>query len=537
MQSKPRLSNPILFIIATSALLLSACEPVVKSISVGTFVDSPVEGLEYKTQSLSGKTNQYGQFQYLTGESVIFSIGNIHFPSIKAEQEVTPLSVFSVNDLNNISVINMLRLLQTLDQDANPNNGISISTKAIDAAAGLHVNFSSANFDSQVASLVKNSGSSNTVLISKEAAVQHFRGAIPYRSADIVGAWALMDLQTPQKGTLNSNDFELNFDKAIVDPDFIVSLAPLQNNPSSQTTDFTLLSKISDLSLTTEGNFRGKITEQGNIFDFAYLGASKDIVLGYQNDLTHQALSIGVKVSLKYTLQDLMGSWQGFSLQTPSHGSADPTQFAYVVEKHIIDSQGAASRTIIASSDKAAITSTDQYTFSFGDLENMPILKGNGNNYAMNASKTVMINPIFNAQNNQFSVMVKYAKNYSQDDLIGTWYGISIQTPQQNQSFGTLFDTNITQFVINEKGDATITDILLSHALDVKRFNLTIDNDGQISTSPSINGANYWSMDATKTVLLLMTLRDDNSQNLTLFIKQKSASLPPTQIIMTSPKH
>lgn len=520
MYSRPQPLKPSFFAIAIYTLLITGCDSIVSNIISGQFVDSPVEGLEYQTASLSGKTNQYGQFQYLPGETVVFYIGNIRFPVVQAGNEITPLSVFSVNNLDDVGVVNMLRLLQTLDQDGNPNNGISISTQAIDASAGLDVNFTAPNFDAQVASLVANSGSPYTTLISKEDAVQHFRTALPYRTSDIVGAWAFMALQTPEKGTLNSDDFALNFDQAIVGSDSVISLSPLVNNPSTQTPNFTIMSKISDLSLVDEGSVRGQIIEQGELFDFAYLGSSKDMVIGYQSALTHQEISFSIKVSLDYTLRDLEGNWQRFLLQTPNNGNSDPTQYGYLVEDHIINDLGSASRQIIASSDDNVATSYDVYSFAFSDIDNMPILLANGNNYAMNAAKTVMINPIFNQQNNQFSVMLKQAAHYAQQDLIGTWYGITIATPQQNQIHSQLFDTDITRFIIDEQGDASITDILLSHALEVKNFNLSINSQGQISTSPSIDGTNYWAMDASKTILVLLTLNPNNSQSLTIFIKQ-----------------
>lgn len=522
MRLKPALSIPFLFIMLSAALLLTGCDPLTKSISLGEFVDSPVEGLEYKTKTLSGKTNKYGKFQYLTGESVVFSIGNIRFPSVSGGKEITPLSVFSVNNLNNTAVVNMLRLLQTLDQDGNPNNGISISAKAIEAAAGLSVNFSAANFDAQVATFIKNAGAVNSVLVSANEAIQHFRGALPYRSSDIVGAWGMMELQTPQTGTLNSSDFGLNFTMAIVGADEVISLSPLQSNPTSQSSAFNILSNISDLSLINTGPVRGQIIEQGSVFDFAYLGASKDISLGYRTANTRQEISISVKVSLEYVLRDLAGTWKRFSLITPNNNNADPSQYNYFVEKHVINEQGTATWNIIASNNTVPTPSNNQYTFSFSHINNLPVAVANGNNYAINASKTVMINPIFSAKSNQFSIMLKQATKYAQEDLTGTWYGISLSTPQQNQSYATFFDTDVTRLIIDEKGKITATDILLSKTIAVNGFSLSIDTAGKITTSPKVNGTSYWAMDATKTMLMVLTINSNNAQKVTVLIKQSA---------------
>lgn len=509
------------FTLAIIALVLSGCDGIEIQKNQGQFIDSPVEGLEYETPSFSGKTNQYGQFDYLLGESVTFSIGSIRFPAVLAGEEITPLSIFGVNDLENVSVVNMLRFLQTLDQDANPLNGIVISDQAIAAAAGADVNFSAYNFDTQVASIVKNSGSPYTTLIDSADAVQHFRTALPYRSADIAGAWALIGLKTPKKGTLNSDNFGLNFDKAIVGLDDVISLNPLENNPSSQAPNFTILSDFSDISLTKEGTVRGEVIDQGQLFDFAYFGSSKDTLLGYRTISTSQELIMSVKVALEYTLRDLEGTWKRFGLQTPNNNNADPTQYGYFVQEHMIDNAGAATMNTLASNNQTPNVINNKYTFYFDQLKNLPILMAQGNAYAMNASKTVMINPVFSAQNNVFSILLQQASSYSQEDLTGTWYGGSIATPQENQNYGQLFDSDIIKFIIDAEGRLTATDILLGSILEVNGFQLLINHAGNISTSPVVDGTSYWGMDASKSVLIVLTLGNNNDQTLTVLIKQK----------------
>ena len=499
---------------------LSGCDSLVSSIALGTFVDSPVEGLEYKTDTLTGKTTQNGQFQYLPGETVVFSIGNIHFPAVKAGEKVTPLSVFNVDELDNLSVVNMLRLLQSLDSDANPSNGISISQKTLDAASNINVDFNSTRFESQVASLIQNSGSPYTQLIDSKDAIQHFRGALPYRSADISGNWGLSGLRTPKKGTLNSNDFALNLNKAIVSLDNVISLSPLQNNPVSQTPNFSLLAEISDLSLKKEGGVRGEIIEEGELFDFAYLGVSKDLFLGYRSINTHQELSLSVKVAQEYSSRDLEGVWRRFSLRTPNNNNADPGQYGYSVEDQSINIEGQASIQTLASENGASGPEFSPYPYLFNQINFFPVLNYDDNTLVMNASKTVMINPVFSVENNQFAIMLKKAQSYNQSDLTGIWFGGSISTPQINQNHGQLFDADIIRFVIDSKGRLTATDILLAKTLELNGFSLMINKAGEITPSPPIGGKSYWGMDATKSMILVLTLSDDNAQKLTILIKQ-----------------
>ena len=145
------------------------------AVLTGRFVDSAVSGLQYATASQSGVTDANGSFSYLAGEQVMFSIGDIDFPVTAGADIVTPLNVFSTTDIANTGVINMSRLLQSLDVDSNPDNGITISAEAAASATGLTVDFTSTAFDSQVINLVANSGSSTIALIDGETALDHFQ--------------------------------------------------------------------------------------------------------------------------------------------------------------------------------------------------------------------------------------------------------------------------------------------------------------------------------------------------------------------------
>lgn len=95
--------------------------------STGTFVDSPVINIGYRTETQNGVTNSRGEFNYFPGETVTFFIGDLEFPSIPAEQVVTPLDMADTDDISHPIVINISRLLQSLDKDGNPSNGISIT--------------------------------------------------------------------------------------------------------------------------------------------------------------------------------------------------------------------------------------------------------------------------------------------------------------------------------------------------------------------------------------------------------------------------
>jgi len=141
----------------------------------GRFVDSAVAGLQYATATQSGVTESDGSYDYLAGESVTFSIGDITLPTIPATEVVTPLSVFSTSVITDIRVMNLARLLQTLDTDGDPVNGIVLADAASASATGLNVDFAADSFDTDVVNLVANAGAANTSLVEGMAALEHLQ--------------------------------------------------------------------------------------------------------------------------------------------------------------------------------------------------------------------------------------------------------------------------------------------------------------------------------------------------------------------------
>lgn len=111
---------------------------------IGKFVDSPVEGLRYATNSLSGFTNNKGEFQYKTGETIKFFIGNIELGSAVGGELITPLTLTGENDLNNISnkSTNIARILQSLDENSSNTGKITIPV-LLASLENLNIDFES----------------------------------------------------------------------------------------------------------------------------------------------------------------------------------------------------------------------------------------------------------------------------------------------------------------------------------------------------------------------------------------------------------
>jgi len=172
----------------TKTVVITTNESSVIETKVGIFVDSLVQGLNYQTATYSGKTNVNGQFDYIDGETVTFSIGDISFSSsVPSTGIVTPLTVFKTTSTSDLAVLNLARLLQSLDADRDNSNGIAISEATHVLATSfqnLDFDVSSADFDVAIAGLLTNEGI--TALVSDADAKEHLEQAITEASSGLI---------------------------------------------------------------------------------------------------------------------------------------------------------------------------------------------------------------------------------------------------------------------------------------------------------------------------------------------------------------
>lgn len=145
-------------------LTLTACGgggggggPVGGSTNTGYFVDSAVSGLSYLTSSgIAGVTDATGAFDYAPGDTVTFSVGDVVIGEATGASLLTPVSLVpGATDETDTTVTNIARFLQSLDDDGDPSNGITIDADVAIAAAGQSLDFSSANFDTDASTLVE----------------------------------------------------------------------------------------------------------------------------------------------------------------------------------------------------------------------------------------------------------------------------------------------------------------------------------------------------------------------------------------------
>ncbi|MBV1882361.1 MAG: hypothetical protein KUG82_12050 [Pseudomonadales bacterium] len=120
----------VLISIAGLIPVLSSCGD--RKINTGHIHDSAVGGLSWTIDDETGLTGATGDFPYDDSDgkekTVSFTLGSIQLGSTTAERDLTIVDlVEGASGVKNNSVTNIARLLQTLDDDGDLENGITIT--------------------------------------------------------------------------------------------------------------------------------------------------------------------------------------------------------------------------------------------------------------------------------------------------------------------------------------------------------------------------------------------------------------------------
>ena len=155
----------------------------------GVFLDSPVIGMNYFTETISdGVTTEDGEFTYLEGEMVTFYLGALTFEAVKAAAQVTPADIGG--GLATTTTVNILQLLQSLDENGNLSDGITIpkDDASINAFEGIGLlDITNASFDASVSAILTSIGKT---LVTEEAAQAHFTDTL---KGQLTGSWLLSE--------------------------------------------------------------------------------------------------------------------------------------------------------------------------------------------------------------------------------------------------------------------------------------------------------------------------------------------------------
>ncbi|MEM6302293.1 MAG: hypothetical protein AAF749_11180 [Pseudomonadota bacterium] len=147
-------------ILITSVLLLSACggsgggggtpiappppsiAPPPGPVMTGVITPVPIEGLRFSTPSLTGVTSVAGEFDYREGESITLAMGATELGTVEESPELSlfdlrrSVVLTDIRMINNAlggpessytASVNALRILYSLDDDQNPDTGISVT--------------------------------------------------------------------------------------------------------------------------------------------------------------------------------------------------------------------------------------------------------------------------------------------------------------------------------------------------------------------------------------------------------------------------
>lgn len=183
-----RLGNLVLMFLSCVVLLNSSCaieedevitaDTVERAGSPGVFLDSAVAGVNYITSSgLAGVTDANGTFYYNSGDIVSFTLGDVSLGSVTGSAKLTPVEVMGASGTADPKVINLSRLLQTLDADGDPSNGINIEAATQTALKGKAIDFDVpvTSFDKATTAVTEAVGKP---MVSATAALKHLHSTM-----------------------------------------------------------------------------------------------------------------------------------------------------------------------------------------------------------------------------------------------------------------------------------------------------------------------------------------------------------------------
>lgn len=137
----------------------------VATTGTGYYIDSAVSGVNYTCGSQEGITGADGSFTFEVGSSCTFYLGDMELRGVDTGLLVDGENVYETD-------VGIARILQSLDSDGNPDNGITIEAATVQALAGEGITSlptSEADMDEMLAVIAANGGTE----VSEEDAAGH----------------------------------------------------------------------------------------------------------------------------------------------------------------------------------------------------------------------------------------------------------------------------------------------------------------------------------------------------------------------------
>jgi len=153
------------------------------TVSTGIFVDSPVVGLKYSTDTLSGYTTSKGLYRYNNGEKITFFLGNLSLGTTAGKGIITPLTLS--NDAINTKSVNIARILQTLDEGSTGGTTLVLPSEIRD------INFTGLDWNSEadLNTILQKVGDKTTggyILKDSSSSKEHMLGYIEYYNNEVL---------------------------------------------------------------------------------------------------------------------------------------------------------------------------------------------------------------------------------------------------------------------------------------------------------------------------------------------------------------
>ncbi|USD36168.1 MULTISPECIES: hypothetical protein [Ferrimonas] len=417
----------------------SSPAPVEPELYTGVFLDSPVAGLSYATGTQQGVTNAAGEFVYQQGEQVNFSLGATEFPVVNAAAEVTPLTLFATEDATTPAVVNTLRLLQSLDSDGDPDNGITIAEAVAQAMPSVTLDEGTEAFETQMTVALDAVGMDADDLVSAEDALDHFDETVNpgFTAGDLDGDWLSIEFLTPRYDHNSPDSFDYRL------ADWLINDGTLTVKERNIAGEY-----YPDESYDITMDNTGKITVDEET-DMVQMDSGEQMMLWWNGEEHRQRLALSVRRADSYQLSDLQGQWLVGSLYTPAHSLGDPGQFGFGVYQLVIDDAGAVAFTDLGGTDDNA---TDNFTFAMDDRGR--ILDEDEGYLQLSAEKDVIVQvAVWDGEQQEVMVAVKQPQQLELAKLEGQWYSVTMDIPAQAND-AKLFNYSLDQVVFDAAGNS-----------------------------------------------------------------------------------
>ncbi|WP_287146839.1 hypothetical protein [Aeromonas sp.] len=140
------------------------------------FLDAAVGGLNYRCSDYSGITNANGEFLFNDGDSCSFTLGSQLLGSVTLKAGSSLVTPYTLAGDDKNKAIRIAALLQTLDSDDNPENGITLDKGQIDRLGIIELG-SDEVFNTSLTEALKSAGMNKSV-VSLTAAKAHLSATL-----------------------------------------------------------------------------------------------------------------------------------------------------------------------------------------------------------------------------------------------------------------------------------------------------------------------------------------------------------------------